>query len=144
MGRGIRDASAWVLGRPAAHPMHELADYFRAADVLVQGSLEEGLGLSPLEALACETPVVATDVGGMAAHLRHYAALTPRRDAEAMARALIVIAAVPHAARRQARRGRAYVCREWNRDLAFNALRRSLHTAVARSVDVASRGEEAA
>ena len=141
---GIGDASAWVLGRPAAHPMHELADYFRAADVLVQGSLEEGLGLSPLEALACETPVVATDVGGMAAHLRHYAALTPRRDAEAMARALIVIAAVPHAARRQARRGRAYVCREWNRDLAFNALRRSLHTAVARSVDVASRGEEAA
>jgi glycosyltransferase involved in cell wall biosynthesis len=140
---GIRDASTWVLGRPAAHPMHELADYFRAADVLVQGSLEEGLGLSPLEALACETPVVATDVGGMAAHLRNYAALTPRRDAEAMARALLVIAAVPHAARRQSRRGRAYVCREWNRDLAFDALRRSLTTAVAPAADV-SRSEEAA
>ena len=142
-GLGIRDAATWVLGRPAAHPMRELADYFRAADVLVQGSLEEGLGLSPLEALACETPVVATDVGGMAAHLRNYAALTPRRDAEAMARALIVIAAVPHAARRQARRGRAYVCREWNRELAFNALRRSLTTAVAPAADV-SRSEEAA
>jgi D-inositol-3-phosphate glycosyltransferase len=140
---GIGDASTWVLGRPAAHPMHELADYFRAADVLVQGSLEEGLGLSPLEALACETPVVATDVGGMAVHLGHYAALTPRRDAEAMARALIVIAAVPHAARLQARRGRAYVCREWNRDLAFEALRRSLTTAVAPGADV-SRSEEAA
>jgi hypothetical protein len=141
---GIRDASAWVIGRPAAHPMHGLADYFRAADVLVQGSLEEGLGLSPLEALACETPVVATDVGGMAAHLGDYAALTPRRDAEAMARALLVVAAVPHAARRQARRGRAYVCREWSRDQAFQALRRSLITAVAPSANTGSRDEEAA
>ena len=141
---GIRDASSWVVGRPAAHPMHELADYFRAADVLIQGSLEEGLGLSPLEALACETPVVATDVGGMAAHLRDYAALTPRRDSEAMARALLVIAAVPHAARRQARRGRGYVHHEWNRDLAFRALRRSLLTAVSPATDIGSRGEEAA
>jgi glycosyltransferase involved in cell wall biosynthesis len=38
------------------HPITELADYMRAADALVQGSLEEGLGLSPLEALACEVP----------------------------------------------------------------------------------------
>jgi glycosyltransferase involved in cell wall biosynthesis len=122
---GVGDES-WILGRPAAHPMNGLSDYFRAADVLVQGSLEEGLGLSPLEALACEVPVVATDVGGMAAHLRDYAALTPRRDADAMARALLVVAAVPHAARRQARRGRQYVCREWSRERAFRALRRSL------------------
>ena len=141
---GIHDASSWVLGRPAAHPMHELADYYRTADVLVQGSLEEGLGLSPLEALACETPVVATDVGGMAAHLRDYAALTPRRDAEAMARALLVIAALPHAARRQARRGREYVCRDWNRDLAFRALRRALKSAAAPPVDTGAREEEAA
>jgi len=141
---GIHDAASWVLGRPAAHPMHELADYFRAADVLVQGSLEEGLGLSPLEALACETPIVATDVGGMAAHLRDYAALTPRRDPEAMARALLVTAAVPHAAHRQARRGREYVCANWNRDLAFRALRRALVTAVAPSVDGGARHEEAA
>ena len=42
---GIADAGEWVLARPAAHPMQGLADYYRAADVLVQGSLEEGLGL---------------------------------------------------------------------------------------------------
>ena len=82
---GHRRFSEWVLARPAVHPMTELADYMRAADALVQGSLEEGLGLSPLEALACEVPVVATRVGGMAAHLGEYATLTPRRDAGAMA-----------------------------------------------------------
>jgi glycosyltransferase involved in cell wall biosynthesis len=98
----------------------------RAADALVQGSLEEGLGLSPLEALACEIPVVATNVGGMAAHLGQYATLTPRRDAEAMADALVTIAARADAAREQARRGREYVCREWSRTKAFAELRRSL------------------
>ena len=67
----------------------ELADYFRCADLLVQGSLAEGLGLSPLEALACGTPVVATAVGGMAELLRDYARLTPRWDAAAMAHAIL-------------------------------------------------------
>jgi glycosyltransferase involved in cell wall biosynthesis len=123
---GIADAQSWVLGRPAVHPMQGLADYFRAADVLVQGSLEEGLGLSPLEALACETPVVATAVGGMAAHLGPYAALTPRRDAEAMARAILEIAADPCLARIKARHGREYVRWFWSRERAFRELRRSL------------------
>jgi glycosyltransferase involved in cell wall biosynthesis len=122
----LADSSAWVLARPAVHPMTELADYMRAADALVQGSLEEGLGLSPLEALACEVPVVATNVGGMAAHLGNYATLTPRRDAGAMADALITIAARADAAREQARRGRDYVCREWSRTKAFAELKRSL------------------
>jgi glycosyltransferase involved in cell wall biosynthesis len=71
-------------------------------------------------------PVVATNVGGMAAHLGDYATLTPRRDAGAMADALVTIAARADAAREQARRGREYVCREWSRDQAFSELRRSL------------------
>jgi glycosyltransferase involved in cell wall biosynthesis len=123
---GLTDSASWVLARPAVHPMTELADYMRAADVLVQGSLEEGLGLSPLEALACEVPVVATDVGGMAAHLDGYAMLTPRRDAKAMADALVTVAARADAAHEQARRGREYVCREWSRTKAFSELHRSL------------------
>jgi glycosyltransferase involved in cell wall biosynthesis len=118
----LPDPSIWVFGRPAVHPMTELADYIRAADVVVQSSLEEGLGLSPLEALACEVPVVATAVGGLV-HLREYATLTPRRDAEAITRAVLAIAADVDAARAQARRGREYVRRAWSRDLAFESLR---------------------
>lgn len=119
---GIADAGDWVLARPAVHPMQGLADFYRAADVLAQGSLEEGLGLSPLEALACDTPVVATAVGGLAAHLGPYAALTPRRDAEAMAEALLAVAADPERARADAGRGREYVRRHWNREAAFREL----------------------
>ena len=122
----VPDAAEWVLGRPAAHPMKELADYYRAADVLVQGSLEEGLGFSPLEALACEVPTVASAVGGLAAHLGPVASLTPRRDAVAMASAILQVASNPGAARAQARRGREYVVRCWNRARAFAELQRVL------------------
>jgi D-inositol-3-phosphate glycosyltransferase len=128
----LPDVQSWVLGGPAAHPMRELADIYRAADVVAQASLEEGLGLSPLEALASGTPVVATAVGGMAGHLRGYARLTPRSDAAAMAQQFLWVAASPQAARSQAVTGREYVKREWDRGLAFAGLRRALMEVVAR------------
>ena len=127
---GVPDAREWVLGRPAAHPMKELADYYRAADVLVQGSLEEGLGFSPLEALACEVPTVATAVGGLK-HLGDVALLTPRRDAVAMASAILQVASNPEVSRERARRGREYVVRRWSRARAFAELRQVLAEAAA-------------
>ena len=139
---GISERPEWVLGRPAAHPMRELADYFRCADLLVQGSLAEGFGLSPLEALACDTPVVATDVGGMAAHLGPFARLTPRGNAPAMARAILEVAADPSAAREQARRGRDYVRANWSREIAFREVHRSL--ALAAGFELAAPVVEAA
>jgi glycosyltransferase involved in cell wall biosynthesis len=43
-----------------------LPDYYRAADVAVLPSIAlEGFGLAALEALACGTPVVGTDAGGL-------------------------------------------------------------------------------
>jgi D-inositol-3-phosphate glycosyltransferase len=139
---GIPEHADWVLGRPAAHPMRELADYFRCADLLIQGSLAEGLGLSPLEALACDTPVVATAVGGMAAHLGPYARLTPRRDAQAMAQAILDVAADPASAREQARKGREYVRANWSRERAFLELHRSL--ALAAGFELVAPAVEAA
>ena len=138
---GLESPPEWVLARPAVHPLDGLADYYRAADVLAQGSLEEGLGLSPLEALACETPVVATAVGGMAAHLSPYAALTPRRDAAAMAEALLAVAADPERARSRASRGRDYVQRQWTRSAAFGELRAVLADVVNERL-AARAGEE--
>ena len=140
---GVPDAAEWVLGRPAAHPMKELADYYRAADALIQGSLEEGLGFSPLEALACELPTVASAVGGLAAHLGDVATLTPRRDALAMASAILQAASNPGAARAQARRGREYVVRDWNRARAFAELRQVLADAAGQLPVPAPQAERA-
>ncbi len=127
------DADAWVSARPAVHPMHGLADYYRAADALAQASLAEGLGLAPLEALACGVPVAATAVGGMAITLAGRGRLTPRRDPEAMAEQLLWIAAHPDEARAQALQGREYVVREWSRAKAFADLRRVLESVAVRT-----------
>jgi glycosyltransferase involved in cell wall biosynthesis len=126
----VPDPSRWVLGRPAAHPVTEVADYFRAADVMALASLAEGAAYSTLEALACATPVVATDIGGMAVQLKGVAQLTPRRDFEAMSDAFLWIANHPHEARLQALRGREMVEREWSREKAFRDLARIIEIVV--------------
>ena len=46
-------------------PHHELADFYRAADVCLVPSRTESFGLVALEAAACGTPVVAASVGGL-------------------------------------------------------------------------------
>src|SRR5262249_26375422 len=54
-----------VLAADAVHPVNQLPRYYQASDLCVQASLEEGLGFSPLEALACGVPVVVSAVGGL-------------------------------------------------------------------------------
>lgn len=70
--------------------LHDMVWWYRAADVVVQTSHAEGLGMSPLEALACETPVVATDVGGLPEALDHgrCGILVPPGDVAATADAI--------------------------------------------------------
>ncbi|MGI5204521.1 D-inositol-3-phosphate glycosyltransferase [Spirillospora sp. CA-108201] len=46
-------------------PQHELADWYRAADVTVVPSHSESFGLVAVESQACGTPVVASRVGGL-------------------------------------------------------------------------------
>jgi glycosyltransferase involved in cell wall biosynthesis len=128
---GFSDAEDWIIGRPAVHPMRNLSEYFQLADVVVQSSLAEGAAFSTLEALAAGTPVIATDIGGMAVQLKGYAQLTARRDASAMAAALHWVADHPADARTQALEGRAYVKTEWQRDKVFRDLQHVLHQAYA-------------
>jgi glycosyltransferase involved in cell wall biosynthesis len=118
----LPDCKEFVLGRPAAHPMRDLPNYYRAADCMALASLEEGLGMSPLESFACGTPAVCTAVGGLADNLNGYARLTPKGDAESMAEQFLWIAKNRDEARSQAMAGRDFVVREWNRGKAFSDL----------------------
>jgi glycosyltransferase involved in cell wall biosynthesis len=129
----LPDARDWIIGRPAVHPMKDLCEYFQAADVVVQASLAEGAAFSTLEALAAGTPVVATDIGGMAIQLKGHAQLTPRRDSSAMADAIVWVSQNEAAAREQALAGRAYVRANWTREKAFGDLKEVLEVVARRA-----------
>jgi len=64
---GLADRVVFVPPRP-----HELlSTYYRAADVCLVPSRSESFGLVALEAAACGTPVVASDVGGLRSLVDH-------------------------------------------------------------------------
>ena len=64
---GLEDRVVFVPPRP-----HELlSTYYRAADGCLVPSRSEAFGLVALEAAACGTPVVASDVGGLRSLIDH-------------------------------------------------------------------------
>lgn len=64
-----------------------LAAWYCAADVLVFPSLWEGFGWPPLEAMACGTPVVASNIPALAEVVGDAGILVPADDPSAVARA---------------------------------------------------------
>lgn len=76
-------------------------------------SVKEGFGLVALEALACELPVVASDLDVLRGFLTdgESALLTPCGDAEALTAALVRVATDPVLAARLRHGGRAVVAR---------------------------------
>jgi glycosyltransferase involved in cell wall biosynthesis len=88
----------------------ELVERYRAADALVFPSTwEEPFGLTPLEAMACGTPVVATGVGGSGEYLWHAVncvRFTPG-DPAALAEAVERLAGDPDLRARLVARGRS-------------------------------------
>lgn len=113
-----------VIATDAVHPNTGLAEDYQASDLCVQASREEGLGFSPLEALACEVPVVASAVGGLAETIVDGVTgwTYPPGDAVALARAMDEALANPAEAKRRARAGRAMVLERFERRLVFERL----------------------
>lgn len=113
-----------VIARDAVAPFVALADHYRASDVCVQASREEGLGFSPLEALACGVPVVASAVGGLTDTIRDNDTgwPVPAGDPRALAGAIGQVLDDPDEAARRAARGAALVDRTYERQVVFDAL----------------------
>lgn len=95
-------------------PVHEIREILSAATVFVCPSVYEPLGIVNLEAMACGTAVVASDVGGIpeviddgvTGTLVHYDADDPRGFETQLAEAVNALVADPDAAARFGQAGR--------------------------------------
>jgi D-inositol-3-phosphate glycosyltransferase len=91
-------------------PQRELADWYRAADVVLVPSHSESFGLVALEAQACGTPVVAAAVGGLRTAVRdgYSGILVDGHDPVAWARVLARLVASPSRLAKLARGAREH------------------------------------
>ena len=80
---GLDDSVRWLGLR------RDMAALLDAADGFVLGSAWEGMPLAVGEAMAMEKPVVATDVGGVRELVGNAGVVTPARDSEALAGAML-------------------------------------------------------
>lgn len=89
----VADAVTFVGSRGRA----ELRAYYAAADVFVTTPWYEPFGITPVEAMACGTPVVGAAVGGIKATVRdgETGFLIPPRDPDALAAKLARLFADP-------------------------------------------------
>src|SRR5262249_46825400 len=65
------------------------SEIYNDGDISVLSSITEGFPYTVLESMACERPVVATDVGGVREALDGVGVVVPPRDPEALARAML-------------------------------------------------------
>jgi D-inositol-3-phosphate glycosyltransferase len=108
-----------IVREPVPHD--DLPPYYRAADVVIVPSRTESFGLVALEASACGTPVVATEVGGLRTAVRHGVTglLVPGREPADFARALADVLTDPNLAGAMGRAGARFARRfDWRRAAA--------------------------
>jgi glycosyltransferase involved in cell wall biosynthesis len=100
-------------------PNAALPQYYRSAAISVIPSLEEGFGIPAAEAMGCETPVVASDAGGLPEVVEHGVTglVVPRGDTDALASAMESLLADPARRRRMGVAGRERALRlfDWDR-----------------------------
>jgi glycosyltransferase involved in cell wall biosynthesis len=102
----------------------DVADLHHAFDVFVQSSIREGTSNAVLEAMALETPVIATRVGGTGELISDgvHGLLVPTHDLTALAAAIDTVRRDPAGAGRRAAMARARV----EKDLSFEERTRKL------------------
>jgi N-acetyl-alpha-D-glucosaminyl L-malate synthase BshA len=109
---GVADDVLFVGSAP------NIADYLSVADLLLLPSESESFGLAALEAMACETPVIATRVGGLPEVVRdgETGYLFPTGAVEQMAEQAATLLASPERQRKMGQRARAWAIEQFSTD----------------------------
>ena len=98
MTLGVDDQVDFTGGQPRS----VLRQYYSAADVFVTTPWYEPFGITPLEAMACATPVIGSAVGGIRSTVidGQTGYLVPPKDPESLARKIVLLQRDPLLARR--------------------------------------------
>ena len=113
-----------VIATDAVHPHQQLPLDYQACDLCVQSSRQEGLGFSPLEALACGVPVIASAVGGLRETVidGQTGWTYPVGDSDALAKCIEAALDNPDEAARRTSTGRDLVCKKYDQGIVFGQL----------------------
>lgn len=131
----IKDAERFgivdrIIASDAVHPHRLLPQEYQACDLCVQASRQEGLGFSPLEALACGVPVVAAAVGGLKETIIDGQTGWTYAPGDSVELAACIEAALddPEEADRRSAAGRELVSAKYERRHVFEMLERAIST----------------
>jgi len=115
------EGSVELLGAVSEHIHRQKLE---AAHLFVLASLDEGISVAAMEAMAMETPVVVTDVGGMRELIEPDvdALMVPAQDPAALAAAMQRILGDAELSRRLSQRSRQKVAREFHHRRGAEAL----------------------
>lgn len=109
----------------------DLIDLYNTARVTVYAPYREPFGLVPLESMACGTPVVGVNEGGVRETILHeHTGLLVDRNPQEFAGAVQKLYYSPSLAQEYGRNGRAHVNRNWTWDRAVTVLERHLFDCV--------------
>ena len=107
----------------------DLVRLYNEALVVVCASVREPFGLVPLEAMACATPVVSVEEGGLAESvIDGQTGLLVERDPRRVAGAVHDLATDPVLARQLGSNGRQHVLNHWTWERSIETLERSLQS----------------
>lgn len=95
-------------------PDEKIVEYYNKCNVFVLPSIsskQEGFGIVVLEALACETPVISTEIVGAAADVKksNSGIIVPSKDVDELADAIIKILSDEHKLKEMGKNGRIFV-----------------------------------
>jgi glycosyltransferase involved in cell wall biosynthesis len=115
-------------------PQEQLAALYSGSDIYLCPSWDEGLGMPPMEAMACGAALVTYDNGGCRDYARdgETALVAPRRDVEALADKLERAATDAALRARIAAAGMAFVTTAFDWDRAVTRLEALFEAALAR------------
>lgn len=107
-------------------PFSEISDYHNLLDIFLNVSIDdsESFGVAAVEAMACEKPVIVTDVGGLMEVVDHgkYGIVIPKKNPVALAEAISYLIESPDRMSEMGKKARLHVLNLYNWENNLNKM----------------------